>query len=87
MLFTLLNGGLSGTVFAAAEEAETGIVSVFEGIRTHKGENVDKIEIAREVFTSSFTVEGKNQNCQQPIIRKEEKKEKMRCKYKSNVSN
>lgn len=40
MLFTLRNGRLSGTVFAAAEEAETGIVSAFEGIRTHKGENV-----------------------------------------------
>lgn len=50
MLFTLLNGGLSGTVFAVAKEAESGIVSVFEGIRTHKGENVAKIEIAREVF-------------------------------------
>lgn len=79
MLFTLRNGRLSGTVFAAAEEAETGIVSAFEGIRTHKGENVDKTEIAREVFTPFYRIVNS--------LREEgEKKEKIRCKYKSNVS-
>lgn len=53
--FTLFNGRLAGTVFAVAQEVDTWIVFIFGGIRTHKGENVSKIDIARE---------GKSQNWQ-----------------------